>query len=92
MLNNSSFWLPDITDKNYLTSYLMMVQYNLNEFVFDPTYPMNFEDGGKKKNQNNDSFTISREAKGFIVKISSRPRDEALINFVTAKYENYYKN
>lgn len=92
MLNNSSFWLPDITDKNYLTSYLMMVQYNLNEFVFDPTYPMNFEDGGKKKNQNNDSFTISREAKGFIVKISSRPRDEALINFVTAKYDNYYKN
>ena len=92
MLNNSSFWLPDSTDSIYTTSYLMMVQYNLNEFTFDPAYPMNFEDGGKKKNSNNDSFTISRQATGFITKISSRPRDEALINFVTAKYDNYYKN
>lgn len=92
MLNTASFWLPDTSDSNYLTTYLMMLQYNLNEFSFDPTYPLNFEDGGKKKNSNNDYFTISNDALGFIAKIESRPRDEALINFVAAKYDNYYKN
>lgn len=92
ILNDALFWIPDAADTSYLITYLMMSQYNLNEFDFDPNYPSNFEDGGKKKNVNNDMFTISNESTGFIANIASRPRDEAMINFVTSKYDNYYKN
>lgn len=92
MLNNAAFWLPTIANSNYLTTYLMMLQYNLDKFLLDPTTGSSYEDGGVKKNPYNDSFSISHESTGFFVKIKTRPRDEAVINFTTAKYDNYYKN
>ena len=92
LLNSSTFWLPTVGDDYYDKTYLSMIQYNLNEFEFDSTYLPNYEEGGKKRNMNGDAFSISRQSAGFFVKITTRPRDEALLNFVTAKYDNYYKN
>ena len=92
MLANAAFWLPKVGDDVYLTTYLMMVQYNLDKFIFDNTTGSRYEDGGVKKNQYNDSFSISHKSTGFFIKIKTRPRDESVINFITSKYDNYYKN
>ena len=92
IFDHSSFWIPTPDDPTYLKTYLMMVQYNLNQFKFDTMLPTIYEDGGINVNVNKDGFSISHDSVGFFAKIKSRPRDEAVINYITAKYDNYYEN
>lgn len=49
-------------------------------------------DGGVLLNPNPVAHSFTQETNGFFIELTGRPRDRALISFLTSKYDQYYKN
>lgn len=71
------------------------ISYNMELINFAPAEDAEKKtliEGGVLLNPNPVAHSFTQETNGFFINLTGRPRDRALISFLTSKYDQYYKN
>lgn len=91
--NRKTYIRPSVTNCEYC-DYVYFISYNIEmvDFEFEDASKKAFMLGGKFANNHPEEHSFVQETNGFFVQLNGRPRDRALLSFMTAMYDNYYKN
>lgn len=91
--NRKTYIRPSITNCEDC-EHVYFISYNIEtiDFAFaDPRKPT-FMTGGILENDSPVEHSFVQETNGFFIQLNGRPRDRALLSFMTALYDTYYKN
>lgn len=91
--NKRTYIMPTASNCEYCDStYFMSYNIEMIDFTPDDRFSDKLIEGGVLKNSYPEPHSFIQETNGFFVQINGRPRDRALLSFMTALYDNYYKN
>lgn len=78
--------------ETYRDTYFLSYNIEMIDFEFDDTLPDTFTGGGKLRNSSNVAHSFVQETNGFFFQLNGRPRDRAILSYLTALYDKTYKN
>lgn len=78
--------------ESYKDVYFLSYNINMVDFEFADNAPASFIEGGVWKNSSPVQHSFVQETNGFFFQLNGRPRDRAILSYLTALYDRTYKN
>ena len=90
--NKNAVYPTKVNSNAYDNTYLMGIQFDLQDFAYVNPYVIRFEDGAILENPNKTPINISHEMNGFFIQAMVRPRDISIINLLSSVYDRFFKS
>jgi hypothetical protein len=94
MKTNISTYSRPTSDKCAYYKDVYFMSYNIDtvNWRFNEAGAQSFIEGGILENDHPDDHSFVQETNGFFFQAYGRPRDRALLSYLTALYDNYYSS
>lgn len=94
MTNNRKTYIkPNSSNCDYCAdTYFLSYNIEMVDFEFDDSYPTALVSGGILRNPFPERHSFIQETNGFFFQLNGRPRDRAILSYLTALYDKAYKN
>lgn len=91
--NKKTFVRPNSTNcEDIKDVYFLSYNIDMIDFEFIDNAPQTLMDGGAIRNPIDERHSFVQETNGFFVQVNGRPRDRALVSYLTALYDKTYKH